>query len=180
MPFRNSTTGEYPVSHDQIRKAINSSFPAYFEEAEGYDWVVSPVPPTYDPETHERVEVEPALVDGVWTQQWEVRPLAQEVIDARVAAKQAALIREVTNATQARLDTFARTRNYDGILSACTYATSTVTKFQAEGQYCVNARDLTWATLYQIMGEVEAGTRPILAGFADIENDLPVLTWPDD
>ena len=84
----------------------------------------------------------------------------------------------VVQATQARLDDFARTRNYDGILSACTYATSSVPKFAAEGQYAVNARDMTWATLYTIMGEVQAGTRPMPTGFADIEADLPVLAWP--
>lgn len=85
---------------------------------------------------------------------------------------------EIIGATQQRLDDFARTRNYDGILSACTYATSTVPKFQAEGQYAVNARDMTWVTLYQILGEVQAGTRPVPSSFADIEPDLPVLTWP--
>lgn len=85
---------------------------------------------------------------------------------------------QIVEATQARLDDFARTRNYDGILSACTYADSTVPTFQAEGQYCVSARDQTWATLYQIMAEVEAGTRPMPSGYADIEGDLPVLTWP--
>jgi hypothetical protein len=85
---------------------------------------------------------------------------------------------EIVAATQKRLDDFARTRNYDGILSACTYATSTVPKFAAEGQYCVNARDNTWATLYAILGEVQAGTRPVPSGYADIEGDLPALEWP--
>ena len=32
----------------------------------------------------------------------------------------------VVQATQERLDDFARTRNYDGILSACTYATQQI------------------------------------------------------
>lgn len=85
---------------------------------------------------------------------------------------------EVVTATQARLDAFAQTRNYDGILSACTYATSTVPKFAAEGQYCVGARDATWATLYELLAEVEAGTRPIPGGYADIEPELPALAWP--
>lgn len=88
------------------------------------------------------------------------------------------IVADITSATQARLDTFARTRNYDGILSACTYATSTHPKFAAEGQYCVTARDDTWSALYVIMAEVEAGARPMPTGYPDIEPDLPVLVWP--
>lgn len=85
----------------------------------------------------------------------------------------------VVQATQKRLDDFARTRNYDGILSSCTYATSTVPKFAVEGQYCVDARDNTWATLYSILEEIEQGKRSIPTGYSDIEPDLPVLTWPN-
>ena len=84
----------------------------------------------------------------------------------------------IVQATQARLDVFAQTRNYDGILSACTYATSSVPTFASDGQYAVTARDNTWATLYTVMAEVQAGTRPIPSGFADVEALLPILTWP--
>jgi hypothetical protein len=80
--------------------------------------------------------------------------------------------------TQSRLDEFARTRNYDGILSACTYATSTIPKFQTEGQYCVNARDNTWDTLYVFLAEVQTGLRPVPNDFSDIEPHLPILEWP--
>lgn len=90
-----------------------------------------------------------------------------------------ALQAEIVAATQARLDAFARTRSYDGILSACTYATSTVPRFQAEGQYCVEARDATWAKLYEMLAEVQAGTRPVPTGFPDIETGLPPLAWPE-
>ena len=81
-------------------------------------------------------------------------------------------------ATQARLDDFAMTRNYDGILSACTYATSTIPKFADEGKYCVDQRDATWATLYTVMAEVEAGSRPMPGSYADVEPLLPALVWP--
>lgn len=84
----------------------------------------------------------------------------------------------IVAATQKRLDDFAATRNYDGILSACTYTTSSIPQFAAEGQYCVSARDLTWSTLYTIMAEVQAGTRPMPTSFADIEPALAVLAWP--
>lgn len=88
------------------------------------------------------------------------------------------IMAECVDRTQKRLDDFARSRGYDNILSACTYATSTVPKFQKEGQYCVEARDATWAKLYEILAEVEAGTRPMPSGFADVEPLLPPLEWP--
>jgi hypothetical protein len=87
---------------------------------------------------------------------------------------------EIVAAVQSRLDDFARTRNYDGILSAATYATSTVPKFQAEGQRAVELRDLTWAALYAILGQVLAGEREMPAGYADIEAELPALLWADE
>jgi hypothetical protein len=79
---------------------------------------------------------------------------------------------------QQRLDDFARTRNYDSILSACTYATSTVAKFKTEGQACVNLRDATWAAAYTILANVQAGKRPMPTSIADIEADLPAAVWP--
>lgn len=85
---------------------------------------------------------------------------------------------EIVTSTQQRLDDFSVTRNYDSILSACTYATSTVPKFAAEGQYCVEARDATWSKVLSMLAEVDAGTRPIPSGYADIEPELPALVWP--
>ena len=85
---------------------------------------------------------------------------------------------EIVDAVQNRLDAFAQTRNYDGILSACTYATSTVPKFAAEGQYAVNARDATWATCYQIMTAVQEGQRPLPTA-EPVLSELPLLSWPN-
>lgn len=78
---------------------------------------------------------------------------------------------------QKRLDDFAKTRNYDGILSAATYATSGVPKFAAEGQYAVSARDATWAKCYEILAAVEGGTRP-MPTLSEILAELPALAWP--
>lgn len=88
------------------------------------------------------------------------------------------IIAAVTLSTQKRLDDFAKTRNYDGILSACTYASSTMPNFAAEGQYAVEARDATWAALYTVMAEVQLGTRPMPTGISDVEPLLPALIWP--
>jgi hypothetical protein len=86
---------------------------------------------------------------------------------------------QIVRDTQNRLDAFARTRNYDSILSACTYATSTNPKFSTEGQYCVEARDATWAKLYELYDEVKEGKRDMPEGYEDIETKLPVLEWPN-
>jgi hypothetical protein len=134
--------------------------------------------PAHDPVTQQRSEIDPLLVDGVWTQQWAVTALAAEVIAANQIAAAAALQEAIVAATQARLDDFAQTRNYDSILSACTYTGSEKPKFNAEGQYAKDARDDTWAALYAILAEVQAGTRPMPTGFEDVEPDLPILAWP--
>jgi hypothetical protein len=84
-----------------------------------------------------------------------------------------------TNAIQQRLDDFARTRNYDNIMSAATYATSTVPKFAAEGQYAVAARDATWAKGYEILGAVLAGERP-MPTLDEVMAELPALAWPEE
>jgi hypothetical protein len=101
-----------------------------------------------------------------------------EEVAERLASRMAFIKQQIIDATQSHLDAFARTRGYDGILSACSYAASAVPKFAAEGQYALGARDNTWATLYGGFVEVEAGTRPMPTGFADVEPFLPVLVWP--
>jgi len=86
--------------------------------------------------------------------------------------------KQFTDAIQGRLDAFAQTRGYDGILSAASYATSTIPQFRAEGQYAVEARDLTWANGYEILGAVLAGERP-MPTIEEVFAELPDLAWPE-
>ncbi len=95
-------------------------------------------------------------------------PLPPERIEAMIVAQ-----------TQARLDTFARNLGYDSILSACTYASSSVPRFKSDGQYCVDARDGTWSALWKLLQSVKDGGAKMPTGFADVEPLLPALTWPD-
>jgi len=88
------------------------------------------------------------------------------------------LIAEYTAAVQKHLDDFARTRAYDNITSAATYATSTNPKFAAEGQYAVEARDATWVKFYEVLAAVEAGSRP-MPTLEELIAELPVLAWPN-
>lgn len=87
------------------------------------------------------------------------------------------VIAEFTAAIQQRLDDFARTRKYDGILSLASYATDPDPKFAAEGKYGVDARSATWAKSYEIMAAVQAGTRP-MPTLEQILSELPALSWP--
>ncbi len=178
--YINTQTGAYPVSEGQIRaEYANTSFAAPFEAPAPYAWVFPAPQPVHDAVTQGVREIASELTaKGTWEQRWEVYSLPPEAVAANQAAAVQRLQEGIVSNTQKRLDEFAKTRNYDGILSACTYVTSAVPKFQAEGQYCVNARDTTWATLYQILAEVQAGTRPMPTGYDDVAPLLPVLEWP--
>lgn len=103
---------------------------------------------------------------------------AEAIRAVALAPTQEQIEAQFTTAIQKRLDSFAQTRNYDSILSACTYATSTVAKFKTEGQACVNLRDATWAAAYTILANVQAGKRPMPTSIVDIEADLPAAVWP--
>ena len=83
-----------------------------------------------------------------------------------------------TDAVQKHLDDFAQTRGYDSIMSAASYATSTNPKFAVEGQYAVAARDATWAKYYEVLAEVEAGSRK-MPTLDELLAELPVLAWPN-
>ncbi len=71
----------YPFSFQQLRQRNpNVSFPSDISEAELATWHVFKVERTqseYSQETQYLNELQPALVDGVWKQQWEV--LDQEI-----------------------------------------------------------------------------------------------------
>lgn len=84
------------------------------------------------------------------------------------------IIANLTYQVQLHLDSVARQKNYDGILSACTYCTSTNAQFAAEGQACVEWRDAVWSACYAIMAEVKAGSRAIPT---DIISELPAGPW---
>lgn len=174
-----TNTNAYPLTENDIRALLpTTSFGQPFSPPEPYAWVFPTPAPAHDAVTHFVREIAPELVEGNYEQRWEVYALSQEQAAANQAAFNRTRFNQIVAQAQARLDAFARTRNYDGILSLCTYATSPTAKFAAEGQYGVEARDATWAALYAMLAEVQAGTRPMPSGFADVEPELPELAWP--
>jgi len=175
----NQVVQKFPYTIGDLRKDNpQTSFPKNPSEQMLASWFVFPVfdpgQPNHDTMTQSVDEFPPAFVVNTnrWERQWAVRDAtAQEIAD-----RQSAIIADYINKTQNRLDTFARTKGYDGILSACTYATSPTQNFATEGQYCVYQRDATWATLYQIMADVLAGQRSIPT-WEQLEAELPSLSW---
>lgn len=177
--IQNGAVAAYPYSFEQLRRDNpGTSFPAQPTQASLAEWGVFPVVqtqiPASNPLTQTVVEDTPIQIDGVWVQVWEVRSASsQEIADRKQAIKA-----RITDQVQQRLDEFAMTRGYDGIISACSYATSQHPKYGPEGRYCVSAREDTWDVLFTIESEVIAGTRPMPMSYAEIEQDLPVLAWP--
>lgn len=170
---------QYPYTDSQlIESNPGVSFPASLNDACRAQFGVYPVTatpkPDFDPINQTLVEDTPIQVDGQWVQVWEVRASsAQEIADRKQAIKD-----EITNRVQQRLDEFARTRGYDNIVSACSYASSNHAKYGPEGRYCVQAREDTWDVLFQIEADVIAETRPMPLTYEDIEPELPVFAWP--
>jgi hypothetical protein len=178
--YLNTETLEYPVTEREIRSRYAlTSFPVPFVAPEPYVWVFPTPKPEFNPLVHLAKVGTPALqANGNWEQQWVLESLAPEVAAQAQQRSAEKLQKDITDAIQERLDAFARTRGYDHILSAATYATSAVPQFRAEGQYCINARDATWAKAGQMLAEIQGGTRPIPGSYADFEPELPVLAWP--
>ena len=84
---------------------------------------------------------------------------------------------ELTQALQDYLDTTARSRNYDGILSLCSYASSSNLKFGPEGLAGVIWRDTVWAYGYQVMDDCSKGLRPIPTP-SELVAGAPIMVWP--
>lgn len=87
------------------------------------------------------------------------------------------IIASLTAVVQAHLDATARTRNYDGILSLCSYAASANPKFGPEGLAGVAWRDAVWASCYTILAEVQAGQRTVPTS-DELLAELPAMAWP--
>ena len=83
---------------------------------------------------------------------------------------------QLTAAVQAYMDSTVQTRGYDNIHTACSYANSTDHIFAAEGQACLQWRDMVWRKCYDILAEVQAGKRAIPT-VEELIAELPVLVW---
>lgn len=170
----------YPYPPERLRTDNpGTSFPSELPGTLLAEWGVFPVtpvdPPPHDAITETLVEGAPVEIGGGWFQTWTVQPASAE----EIAERQQAIRAQIEDGVQQRLDDFARTRGYDNIVSACSYATSQHPKYGPEGRYCVTVREATWDAMFSIEAEVLAGTRPMPMSYDEIEPELPALVWPE-
>lgn len=85
-------------------------------------------------------------------------------------------VANLTDAVQAYMDTIARDRNYDCLLSACTYATSSHIPFSKEGKACVEWRDTVWIYCYKVLSDVQMGLRAVPTA-EQLISELPPINW---
>ena len=158
------------------------------------DTIVTLVPmsqvPRFDPQNPPpRTYAVPDNVQVGWVKRWTVQPTwddTGQMLDAGAYEFQppdpptfSQTQARYVAAVQKRLDDFAKTRGYDNILAACSYALSQDPQWQLEGQCCLIARDATWDTCYQIITAAADSDQP-LPPFDDFMALLPVLAWPSE
>lgn len=111
-------TMEVAKTHSEVRNILKEvCFPVVMTdemiESHGMAPVVG-VAPSYDPATHMATERPPALVEGVWTQQWEVTALPEaQVAQQLEAGKAQAIARTYTDVDRVYADAVGnRTEEY--------------------------------------------------------------------
>ena len=88
------------------------------------------------------------------------------------------LVKRYSAAVQRRLDDFAKTKGYDNIHTAASYAACGHPAFSVEGAYALQARSETWDKCYKVMGEALAGRREV-PRLDELLAELPPLEWPE-
>jgi hypothetical protein len=130
------------------------------------------------PESHEGILIE---VDEQTAATWvQYRAnAARDGVELLPPAQQAPLTEaDYVAFMQSVLDAKPGERKYDGILSLCTYATSTNPRFAAEGQAGVVWRDAVWAFGYDLLAKVQASQAPAPT-LDELAAMLPTMEWPE-
>lgn len=186
----NGAVAEYPVFAEHI---VNRAHPFDWYTEVQFDTV--PTVPDYfslsetltvkNGVVTASYSVYPLSLDQILSDLYKGDPTATAIpgtpVEVTFASIPAPTVKRITelasDQVQAMLDAFAQTHNFDGILSATSYAGSGNPLFAADGQKAVIQRDAIWAELYTYLAKVEAGTLPVPKSFADVQAELTPLAW---
>ena len=172
-------TGRVFTTHTEIRASLPVSLPEVITDEALAQVGILPVRiseiPAFNPDTETYDPDAPVQVGEEWVKGWKVRPLT----DAEKQERFDLIKSEIILGIQARLDAFAKTRDYFGILSLCTYAGVGDTSFEREGRYGQIIRSQTWGIMVDLLNQVDTGKAPMPSSYAEIEPLLPNLAWPD-
>ena len=179
--YINTETLEYPFTEAQIRAANPSTlFGVPFDPGAPYAFVRHGEVPAYDQFSQTLEQGDPQENDeGDWVMTWRVVNLPAEEANALREAHVTAIRQSIINEAQVRMDEFARSRDYDSMLSLCSYANSTLPKFKQEAERALLLRDRAWGRLYELLADVMAGKMEMPNSFSDVESLMPALTWED-
>ena len=75
------------------------------------------------------------------------------------------------------LDRLAQERDYESILTLCTYAVSSSPARKAEGQAGIVCRDNTWDHVDQVLADV-VNTVRLVPNVNELLSELPTIHWP--
>ncbi len=78
---------------------------------------------------------------------------------------------------QEYLDTKIKERDYDNIVSLCSYILSTNPKSYLEAQAGIKFRDACWDKYYEVVNSIVSGSRNIPTQ-EELTNELPNIEWP--
>ena len=103
-----------------------------------------------------------------------VPPLLYSEVDPDIAE----IVIEMSDKyVERKLDAFAAIKRYNGIGSACSYATSSISAFKADADKCVDIRDRTLVALYDYLNKLIAGDIAVPKTSAEIDAILPEMVW---
>jgi len=166
-------------TESEIRAAFpNVSFAQPFAPPDGYAVLFAAPQPDHNRVTQTVVEGTPQLTaNGHWEQTWVVQDRDAETVAANQEASTLAKVAEIVAAMESLFDTTAQSRRYDNRVT-CALRAGYAGPFQAEGLAFATWMDTCNATAYQMLAEVQSGTRQMPATTAEALALLPEMVWP--
>lgn len=139
--------------------------------------LVETIEPTINPITQRVYRDGCEYVNEQWQYKWTVEALTTEEVTANQIAAGQAMQQAIVAGMDSLFDTTAQARRYDNRIT-CALRAGYTGPFQAEGQAFATWMDTCNALGYTLLGEVQAGTRPMPATVSEALALLPAMVWP--